>query len=67
MARSTTSKAKESFSETLERVVNKRERVIVRRRGKNVAAIVPLEDLAALEEMEDRQDAKDFLAAKKQW
>ena len=67
MARVATCTAKESFTETLERVVSKRERVIVRRRGKNVAAIVPLEDLAALEEMEDRADATDFLAAKKQW
>ncbi|MBI3934593.1 MAG: type II toxin-antitoxin system Phd/YefM family antitoxin [Acidobacteria bacterium] len=53
--------------ETLDRVVRNRERVIVRRQGRKVAAIVPIEDLAALEEMEDRQDARDFHAAKKQW
>ncbi|MBI1955125.1 MAG: type II toxin-antitoxin system Phd/YefM family antitoxin [Acidobacteria bacterium] len=57
MAR-TTSKAKESFAETLRRVASKRERVVVRRKGKNVAAIVPMEDLAALEELEDRRDLK---------
>ena len=65
MARSTTSTAKESFAETLRRVASKRERVIVRRKGKNVAAIVPLEDLATLEELEDRRDlerAKKALA-----
>ncbi|OFW08632.1 MAG: prevent-host-death family protein [Acidobacteria bacterium RIFCSPLOWO2_12_FULL_59_11] len=58
MARTTTSKAKESFAETLRRVASKRERVIVRRQGKDVAAIVPMEDLAALEELEDRRDLK---------
>jgi len=52
---------------TLDRVVRGRERVIVRRGGKNVAAIVPIEDLAALEGLEDQQDAKDFRAAKRQW
>ena len=67
MARLTTTKAKEALSETLDRVVRNRERVIVRRQGKEVAAIVPMEDLAALEEMEDHLDAKDFRAAKRQW
>jgi PHD/YefM family antitoxin component YafN of YafNO toxin-antitoxin module len=62
-----TRKAKEILPETLNRVVRDRERVIVRRQGKKIAAIVPLEDLAALEEMEDRLDAKDFRAAKRQW
>ena len=67
MAYSTTSKVKENLSETLQRVAQNRERVIVRRRGKDVAAIVPIEDLAALEEMEDRLDSEDFRAAKKRW
>ena len=67
MAGTTTGKAKLSLPETLRRVAGERERVIVRRRGKDVAALVPLEDLAALEEMEDRQDARDFRAAKRQW
>ena len=60
-----TSNTKVTLAETLERVVSKRERVIVRRRGKNVAAIVPMEDLATLEELEDRRDleqAKKALA-----
>ena len=59
--------AAEPFPKTLDRVVRGRERVIVRRRGKNVAALVPIEDLAALEELDDRQDAGDFRAAKRQW
>lgn len=32
--------------------------MIVRRRGKDVAAIVPLVDLRRLEELEDRADAE---------
>ena len=67
MARVTVSKAKRALPETLDRVIRNRERVIVRRGGKGIAAIVPMEDLAALEEMEDRLDTKDFRAAKKQW
>jgi len=67
MARLTTSKGKGTLPETLDRVVRNRERVIVRRRGKEIAAIVPMEDLAALEEMEDRRDAQDFRSAKRQW
>ena len=62
MAKVTTSEAKRPFAETLDRVASKRERVIVRRNGKSVAAIVPMEDLAALEELEDRRDLR---AAKK--
>ena len=55
-------RAGETLAQTLERVASKRERIIVRRNGKNVAAIVPMEDLAALEELEDRRDLR---AAKK--
>ena len=62
MAKSTTREASQAFARTLARVVSKRERVIVRRNGKNVAAIVPMEDLAALEKLEDRRDLR---AAKK--
>jgi PHD/YefM family antitoxin component YafN of YafNO toxin-antitoxin module len=40
-------------------VVTKRERVVVHRRGKAVAALIPLEDLALLEELEDRLDVEE--------
>ena len=56
MSRITASKASQSFRETLNRVASKRERVIVRSQGKDVAAVVPMDDLAALEKLEDRQD-----------
>lgn len=69
MGRITASKSEESLARTLNRVASKRERVIVRRNGKNVAAIVPMEDWAALEELDDRRDlaaAKKALAEAKQ-
>lgn len=62
MARISASKPKESLARTLHRVASKRERIILCRNGKNVAAIIPMEDLAALEELEDRRDLR---AAKK--
>ena len=55
----TTGKTANSFPATLDRVVRDRERVIVIRHGKKVAALVPLRDLAALEELEDRLDVED--------
>ncbi|OFV90440.1 MAG: hypothetical protein A3H28_10050 [Acidobacteria bacterium RIFCSPLOWO2_02_FULL_61_28] len=62
MAGRTASKLEQPLARSLDRVASKRERVIVRRNGRNVAAIVPMEDLAALEELEDRRDLR---AAKK--
>ena len=56
MARLTASKAREGFSDTINRVAYGRERVILHRRGKEVAAVVPMEDLRLLEAMEDRID-----------
>ena len=67
MTRLAAHKACENFSDTLDRVVNKGERIVLHRRGKNVAALVPVEDLALLEELEDRLDAEDFRAAKEEW
>ena len=62
LARITARKSEESFARTLHRVASKRERVIVHRNGKSVAAIVPMEDLVELEELENRRDLR---AAKK--
>jgi antitoxin (DNA-binding transcriptional repressor) of toxin-antitoxin stability system len=35
------------------------ERIVLRRRGKDVAAIVPLEDLALIEKLEDEIDVRE--------
>jgi len=63
MNRVTTSKVREDLSETLNRVAYGRERVILHRRGKDVAAVVPMEDLRLLEALEDRMDLEDARAA----
>jgi prevent-host-death family protein len=67
MTRLAVSKAHEDFSDTLDRVAKERERIVLHRGGKDVAVLVPLEDLALLEELEDRLDAEDFRAAKEEW
>lgn len=56
MARIHASEAREDFAETLNKVAYQGERVVLHRRGKDVAAIVPIEDLTLLETLEDRID-----------
>ncbi len=53
--------AKATLSELLGRVVHRRERIIVRRRGKAIAALVPIEDLARVEGEAARGDWLDCL------
>lgn len=62
MTRMQASKARDEFSDTLNRVAYTGERVVLRRHGKDVAAIVPIEDLEMIEAIEDRLDVE---AAKK--
>ncbi len=57
------SKVSQEWVEILDRVVSNGERVILRRRSKQVAAVVPIEDLKRLEELEDRQDVEYARAA----
>ena len=56
MKRLNASVAREEFSELLNQVSYLGERIIVHRRGKNVAALVSLEDLQLIQEIEDRLD-----------
>ncbi len=57
------SKAREGFADTINRVAFGKERVVLRRRGKDIAALVPMADLRLLEELEDRIDLVDARAA----
>jgi prevent-host-death family protein len=56
----TASKARESFSDTVNRVAYRGERIVLQRRGKAIAALVPVADFERLEllsaEEEDRLD-----------
>ena len=50
---------RDNLADALNKVAYGGERVILQRRGKGVAAIVSLDDLAALERLEDEADVRD--------
>jgi prevent-host-death family protein len=50
------SEARESFAELVNRAAYGHERVLVARRGRPIAAIVPIEDVELLERIEDESD-----------
>lgn len=56
MTRHHTENLDDSLDDALHRVVDEGERVVLYREDKSVAALVPLDDLALLEELEDRMD-----------
>jgi len=51
-------KVRSRLADTINRVQYQGERVILERRGKGVAAMVSMEDLALLEKLEDEADVK---------
>lgn len=55
----TTKEAREKFSDVINRAAYGKERVILTRRGKPLAAVVPMDDIEALEAMEDRIDIEE--------
>jgi prevent-host-death family protein len=54
------------LADTINRVAYQGERVVLERRGKGVAALVSMEDLALLEKLEDEADIKAARAALKE-
>jgi prevent-host-death family protein len=52
----TASTTRQNFADILNRAAYGGERIVVHRRKKPVAAVVPIEDLESLEELEDRID-----------
>jgi len=62
MTRVQTSKAREEFAELIDRARVNGERIMLRRYGKDVAAIVPAADVKLLQAIEDKID---LAAAKK--
>jgi prevent-host-death family protein len=61
-----TVEAREKFSEVVNRAAFGQERIILTRRGKALAAVVPIEDLQWMEELEDRLDIEVAEAALKE-
>jgi prevent-host-death family protein len=47
-----------NLADTINRVAYQGERVVLSRRGKGVAALVSMDDLATLEKLEEEADAK---------
>jgi len=59
----TTGKAREQLSDVINRAAFGKERIVLTRRGKEVAAVVPIEDVKLLEELEDRIDLEEARSA----
>ena len=51
-----TVEAREQFSDVVNRAAYGKERVLLTRRGKELAAVVPIEDLRRLQKLEDERD-----------
>ena len=55
-----------NLADVINRVAYGGERIVLQRRGKQVLAVVPMEDLALIEEMENRADIRAALKARKE-
>jgi prevent-host-death family protein len=63
MTKISTAEARNEFAEVINRASFGKERFVLTRRGKELVAIVPVEDLALLEELEDQMDVEAAKAA----
>ena len=63
MIRLPASEAREKFSEVLSEVSYGGQRMVLQRHGKDLVAMIPVQDLALLEELEDRADLAEVKAA----
>ncbi len=63
MANISTKEARGQLSTVISRAAFAKERTILTRHGKAVAAVVPIEDLEFLEKLEERIDIEDARAA----
>lgn len=57
---------REQMADPINRVMYAGERVVLQRRGKSVAALVSMDDLETLRELEDQSDLKAALKARKE-
>ena len=63
MGQVSTVDARSQFSEIINRAAFGKERMILTRRGKEIVAVVPIEDVKLLEALEDRIDLEEARAA----
>lgn len=59
MATMNVTDARSNWSRSVDRVAHHGERILIRRQGKDVAALVPAEDVKLLELLEDKIDLAD--------
>jgi prevent-host-death family protein len=59
--------ARDRLAELINRAACGKERLVLGRRGKAMVALVPVEDLEALEAMEDRIDLEEARKALAEW
>ena len=64
MTRIPISKAREQLADLGNRVALRGERLVIERRGKNLFALVPVEDVELLERLEDQIDLDALRAAR---
>jgi prevent-host-death family protein len=62
-----TVKARATFAEVINRAAYGRERIVLTRRGKRIAAVVPFEDVRILERLEDEIDIREARKARKEY
>ena len=55
----TTAEARKNFAEIVNNVAYGKDTIVLTRRGKELAALVSIEDLKLLQQLEDRQDIDD--------
>lgn len=65
MTSMSTSEFRKHTAETVNQVAYKGLRIVLKRRDKPVAALIPIEDLELLQALEDAADMKEIRAARK--
>ena len=55
----TAAKARENFAEVINQVAYGKERMVLTRRGRELVAMIPIEDLKALQALEDQIDLEE--------
>ena len=63
MASMNTTEARENLADVLNRVAYGKDRIRISRRGKDVAAVVPIEDLEMIERIENEIDIREAMKA----
>ncbi|EKD53929.1 MAG: antitoxin of toxin-antitoxin system Phd [uncultured bacterium] len=61
-----TIEAKEQFTDLINRVVHHKERIVLTRRGKEIAAIIPIDDLKLILASQDKHDLQEAIDALKE-